>query len=200
MTRLYAAVVAVLWAVTAAAQSGYQIRTGDQLAIEVLEDPSLNRQVLVLPDGSISFPLVGSIRAQGRSTDTFREELAVALAPNFATTPSVFVAVSNIGERRSTASRGSATIDVFVMGEVASPGLLEVKRGTTLLQTLAQSGGFTKFAATKRIQLRRIDPQSGATIPYQFNYRALEDGARLSGHTVLVEGDVIVVPQRRLFE
>ena len=198
MVRLFGIVVALFWAAAAIAQSGYQIRTGDLLAIEVLEDESLNREALVLPDGSISFPLVGSISARGKTTDALRRDLAGALAPNFATIPSVFVSVAEIREREVNPSAGM--IDVFVMGEVVTPGLVEVKRGTTLLQTLAQSGGFTRFAATKRIQLRRVDPQSGATIPYQFNYRALEAGAQLSGHIVLVDGDVIIVPQRRLFE
>ena len=202
MIKLFSIVLAVFWAAAAIAQSGYQIRSGDQLAIEVLEDPSLNRGVIVLPDGSISFPLVGSISAGGKTTDTLRRDLAEALAPNFATRPSVFVSVASLGQSATfgTTASGGATIDVFVMGEVANPGRIEVKPGTTLLQTLAQTGGFTRFAATKRIQLRRIDRQTGATVPYQFNYRALEAGARLSSRVVLTDGDVIVVPQRRLFE
>lgn len=201
MIRLLGIVALLFCAAAATAQSGYQIRTGDQLNIEVLEDPSLNRQVLVLPDGSVSFPLVGSISAQGKSTDAFRQELAAALAPNFATSPSVFVSVAALAQRQPTAGPSAAsTINVFVMGEVANPGVIVVERGTTLLQMLAQTGGFTRFAATKRIQLRRVDPQSGATIPYQFNYRAIEKGARQSGRIVLADGDVIVVPQRRLFE
>ena len=51
----------------AAAQSDYRIQPGDTLQIEVLEDPNLNRSVLVLPDGSISVPLVGTVRAGGRN-------------------------------------------------------------------------------------------------------------------------------------
>ena len=195
--RLIALFLALFWAAGAWAQAGYQIRTGDQLTIEVLEDPSLNRQALVLPDGNISFPLVGTIRASGKSTDRFRNDLAAALAPNFAASPSVFVSVAALATRTSS---GPATIDVFVMGEVEAPGKLEVTRGTTLLQMLAQAGGFSRFAATKRIQLRRVDPQSGAYVAYPFNYKAVEDGVRLSGQTVLREGDVVVVPQRRLFE
>ncbi|MEM9341741.1 MAG: polysaccharide biosynthesis/export family protein [Pseudomonadota bacterium] len=203
MTRFFAIIVAIFWAAAAVAQSGYQIRTGDQLTVEVLEDPSLNRQVLVLPDGSVSFPLVGGIAAGGKSTDQFRADLAAALAPNFATTPSVFVSVAALAERVATGGGGPAaprTIDVFVMGEVANPGRLELEHGTTLLQGLSQVGGFTRFAATRRIQLRRVDPQTEAYVSFKFNYRAVEDGAKISGRTVLADGDVIVVPQRRLFE
>ena len=52
-----------------AQSAGYQIQPGDQLAITVLEDDTLNRQVLVLPDGRISVPLAGSITAAGRTVD-----------------------------------------------------------------------------------------------------------------------------------
>lgn len=200
MLRTIIAIAAILWTGVAWAQSGYQIRTGDQLAVEVLEDPSLNRQVLVLPDGTVSFPLVGSIQARGKSTDAFRQELSEALAPNFATTPSVFVSVASLSERRNGGAAAPRTIDVYVMGEVANSGRLQVEPGTTILQALSQTGGFSRFAATKRIQLRRVDPQTGASVAYRFNYRAVEDGARISGGTILADGDVIVVPQRRLFE
>ena len=201
MTRIFAIFVALFWAVAAVAQSGYQIRTGDQLTIEVLEDPSLNRQVLVLPDGSVSFPLVGGIQARGKSTDQFRADLASALAPNFATSPSVFVSVAALAER--VAASGPAdpiTRGIYVLGEVNNPGKVDVEPGTTLLQALSLTGGFTKFAATKRIQLRRVNPQTGGYVAFKFNYRAVEDGAQITGATKLAEGDVIVVPQRRLFE
>jgi polysaccharide export outer membrane protein len=75
-----------------------------------------------------------------------------------------------------------------------------VERGTTVLQALALSGGFTRFAATKRIQLRRTDPQTGAQSVYNIDYRAIEQGASSIGGTVLADGDVIIVPERRLFE
>jgi polysaccharide export outer membrane protein len=200
--RLFVVCLALFWAVTAAAQQGYQIKAGDQISIEVLEDPSLNRQALVLPDGRFSFPLVGSVNAGGRTTDDVRQELSSALAPNFASPPSVFVSVLALGQRSSgSGTSGSGrTIDVYVIGEVGTPGMIEVRRGTTLLQMLSQTGGFTKFAATKRIQLRRVDPQTKTYVTYPFNYRAVESGAQISGSTVLSDGDVIVVPQRKLFE
>lgn len=195
--RLFLIVIAVFWAVTASAQTGYRIKAGDRLNIEVIEDASLNRQVLVLPDGSISFPLAGAVRAGGQTTSALEQALASSLAPNFAAAPTVFVSVLAVADSGTQAAR---TIDIYMMGEVANKGRLEIERGTTLLQALAQAGGFTKFAATKRIQLRRTDPQTGTDVVFNFNYRALEAGQRISGQTVLSDGDVILVPQRRLFE
>ena len=181
------------------AQGTYQIRSGDSLQVEVIEDPSLNRSVLVLPDGSINFPLVGTIPAAGRSIDAVRADLAAALASNFAAAPNVFVGVGTLATVTPRAAGGAATISIYAMGEVASPGKADVVPGTTVLQFLAQAGGFTRFAAQKRIQLRRIDKKSGEEQVYLFNY----DGTGASGirgSTRLQSGDVIVVPQRKLFE
>ena len=75
MMKFLIALVATVFATGAFAQSGYQIRTGDTLQIEVLEDPSLNRSVLVLPDGTISLPFAGSIRAAGRTRTARRWQL-----------------------------------------------------------------------------------------------------------------------------
>lgn len=192
--------VALLAALPAAAQGSYQIKPGDVLRVEVLEDPSLNRETLVLPDGSIVFPLAGAVQAGGRSINQLQNALVSQLAPNFATEPTVFVSVAALatpGERRQ---REEKTLSIYGIGELANPGIFEIKPGTSLLQFLAASGGFTRFAATKRIQLRRRDPRTGQEVVYRFNYDAVERGARIANDLVLREGDVVVVPERRLFE
>lgn len=198
MKQFLLAVAAIFIATVAVAQSGYQIRPGDTLAIEVLEDPSLNRSVLVLPDGTISFPFAGSVRASGRSASDVGSAITSGIASNFATRPNVFVTVQQLNQR--TAGSGPARIDVFVMGEVSDPGEKKLSRGTTLIQALATTGGFTKFAATKRILLRRINPQTGEQSVSRINYKSIADGAAVGNDIVLRDGDVIIVPERRLFE
>ncbi len=205
LSGVFGLILALTAAGIAAAQSSYSIRPGDTLSIEVLEDSTLNRKVLVLPDGSVTFPMAGTIPAAGRSPEQLRQTLIARLTPNFATAPSVYVAVSDI-PKPETGAGGSAALkeatqSVYVMGEVNKPGLLEVKPGTTLLQALAVSGGFSKFAATKRIQLHRTDAKSWRTTIYGFDFtRPAGGGATIGGATVLAPGDVIVIPQRHLFE
>ncbi|MEO1152242.1 MAG: polysaccharide biosynthesis/export family protein [Pseudomonadota bacterium] len=202
--RLILAIVATMFANAALAQEGYRIKAGDTLAVEVLEDPTLGRQVLVLPDGSISFPLAGSVRASGQTTGSVQQAIASAIAPNFAAPPTVFVSVAQVAEAPVVIGGGGVrtpdTMSVFVMGEVGNPGELQVAPGTTILQALAQTGGFSKFAATKRIQLRRTDPATGEEQIYNINYQAVESGQSSIGRSPLAAGDVIVVPQRRFFE
>lgn len=183
----------------AQAQSSYRIQPGDTLQLEVLEDQNLNRPLLVLPDGSVSVPLVGSLRAAGRSVDDLRATVSSSLAPNFATAPTVYLSVAQLAERRQGVTAAARTIAVYALGEFGTSGKVEVAPGTTLLQFLAESGGLTNFAATKRIQLRRTDRKSGQENVYLYNYAAVSAGARAPA-IQLQDGDVIIVPQRRLFE
>ena len=196
--------IAVLWSlllsVTAVhAQSNYRVSSGDTLSIEVLEDPQLSREVLVVPGGTISFPFVGTVRAAGRTVEQIRASIVNGIASNFAAEPTVFVSVSALRELDDTEVE-PVTMNVYFLGEVTTPGLREVEPGTTFLQGMSQAGGFTPFAATKRIQLRRTNRKTGAQTTSVINYRALSRGAGLSRSIRLQEGDVILVPGRRLFE
>lgn len=183
------------------AQDGYRIQSGDVLRIEVLEDPTLGRAALVTPDGRISLPLAGNVMARGRSVEQVQSELADRLAKNFAVRPNVFVSLQSLAERRAPGAIATQDlISIYVLGEAARPGRLDVEKGTTLLQLFSQMGGFSDFAAKKRIQLRRTDPQSGKETIYSFNYKMIERGQSNSGSTVMADGDVVVIPQRGLFE
>lgn len=205
MKKIFALLIALaaplLVAQTALAQDGYRIRSGDVLTVEVVQDPSLNRDVLVLPDGSISFPFAGSLRVRGLTTGQVQAQLAQGVASNFAVAPTVFVSVREIFVPEDTGEIATGpTIDIYIQGEVGAPGLFQVRPGTTLMQALSLPGGFTNFAATRRIQLRRIHPHTGQISVYTLDYRAIESGAMLNSDPVLAQGDVILVPERRLFE
>ncbi len=188
------AALLAIFAETGTAQDGYRLRGGDTLRIEVLEDPSLNRSALIAPDGRIAIPLAGGIPAAGRTLEAVQSELATKLEPNFAIRPTVYVALERQKEERMRQPAQEKVISIYVMGEAAKPGKLDVAPGTTVLQAFAQMGGFSKFAATKRIQLRR-----GAQ-NWVLNYQAIETGGSTAGDFALAEGDVILIPQRKLFE
>lgn len=191
---LIAMLVTVLAAPLALAQgAGYRIQPGDVLDITVLEDETLNRQALVLPDGRVSVPLAGSVVAEGNTVEAVERTIADRLASNFAVRPSVFVSVLSIDEE-------SGVFPIYVLGQVQAPGEVEIEAGTTLLQAIALAGGPDRFAATKRIQLRRTDPSTGQEKLYIFNYNAVERGGAIQSMITLRPGDVIIVPERRLFE
>ena len=197
MGLVFAASAAVL---PAAAQDSYKIKPGDVLRIEVLEDASLNRSTLVLPDGRIALPLAGTVQASGMTLEQLQSTLAARIAPNFATTPTVYVGLDSLAAPRPGTGAVAAPLmlDVYVIGEAAKPGKFQVKPGTTILQFLAEMGGFSQFAATKRIQLRRTT--AGVETTYTVNYKAVEAGAAGTGLGTIAAGDVFIIPQRRLFE
>lgn len=186
------------------AQGNYAVQPGDTLRIEVLEDPSLNRNALVLPDGRFSFPFAGTILAGGRTLSQVERAITTAIASNFAVEPNVFISVLRVDAEDAFGAPGvdlgAEAITVYFIGEVGSPGMLMLREGTTFLQGLSQNGGFTNFAATKRIQLRRTNPATGVPSVVTIDYRALTRGARFDQNVILQDGDVILVPERRLFE
>lgn len=173
--------------------AAYVIGPGDTLQVDVLEDPGLNRSVLVLPDGTVNFPGAGSIRVGGVSPIAAQDAIADRLTSQFASKPSVYVSVAGL----SPESGQLPTKDIYIMGEINKPGIVEAGQGITLLQAIAQAGGFSRFAATKRVELHRVDPNTGRERIYVYDYR---NGKGISGATPLAQGDVIVIPERRLFE
>ena len=196
LTILGSLLTLILLTTTASAQE-YRVKAGDILRIEVIEDQTLNRTVLVSPDGRIALPGAGAVRAGGRTLEQIQADLTAQLAPNFANTPNVFVGLEALAPREPRVPSQplpDPVVTIYVMGEAANSGKLEVEPGTTLLQAFAQFGGFTNFAATKRIQLRR------GTEIYVIDYDAILDGTSPNGAVRVAEGDVIVVPQRGLFE
>lgn len=195
MRQIVLAFLMMLLTVPAALAQGatYRIQPGDTLDITVLEDDTLNRRLLVLPDGRVSVPLAGNIRVAGQTIEAVERTIADQLTSNFAVRPNVFVALASVIDAPELQK-------IYVLGSVGSPGEREIEPGTTLLQAISLAGGFDRFAATRRIQLRRTDLQTGQERLFLFNYAAVERGGAIQSMITLREGDVIIVPERRLFE
>jgi polysaccharide export outer membrane protein len=182
---------------TAHAQS-YRLRPGDVLDVTVWQDPKLNRQIVVGPDGFVSFPLAGRFKAGGQTTAAVEDALKARLQKQFTTELDVTVSFVQ-SEKRELKEAKDAEYTVYVTGEVAKPGAFVVpKRPPTVLQAIALSGGLGPFAAAKRIHV--IRKGSGGERVFPFNYRLYEKGRDLEGNITLRNGDVVVVPERGLFE
>lgn len=205
MKKFLVFMMALVIAPMAFAQGSYRIQAGDTLAISVLEDPNLNRSVLVRPDGGISLPIAGNIQAGGNSISAVERLVTERLASGFSIKPTVSVALAAVGPVATAVQQARAVeaantkVDVFFIGEVNGTGNQQVERGTTILQAIATAGGLTPFAADSRIQLRRTD-RSGRETIFLFDYDAVQNGAQITNNLVVQNGDVILVPERRLFE
>ena len=186
---------------TGAAQDTYRLRPGDVLEVTVFQDPKLNRQIVVAPDGYVAFPLAGRFKAGGLTPSAVETALKAGLQKQFTTELDVTVSYvqSEKREPRTLKEAKDREFTVYVTGEVAKPGAFVVpKRPPTVLQAIALSGGLGPFAAAKRIHV--IRKGSGGERVFPFNYRLYEKGHNLEGNITLRSGDVVVVPERGLFE
>ena len=194
MRVLLALVLLALLSSNATAQA---LKSGDSLSITVLQDPKLDRTVVIDPRGEIAFPLAGHIRARGLTPLALENILKNKLKSNYKDGDlDVTVAVANAPK---DIPEDDLKPKVFITGEVIRPGSYVVRQPTTLMQAIALAGGVGPYAAKNRIQVRRKGPGGDETI-YMFNYRAYEAGQDLEGNVTLRAGDVIMVPERRLFE
>jgi polysaccharide export outer membrane protein len=174
------------------------LKSGDNLSISVLQDPKLDRQVVVDPNGQISFPLAGHIRARGLTPQALENILKDKLKNNYKD-ENLDVTVAFLSTTKPEIPEEDLKPKVFITGEVIRPGSYVVRQKTTLIQVISLAGGLSPFAAKRRLQVRRRDGGGNETI-FAFDYRAYEAGYDLEGNVALRPGDVIIVPERGLFE
>jgi len=183
-----------IWATAADAQT---LKPGDSLSISVLQDPKLDRSVVVDPSGEIAFPLAGHIRARGLTPQALEKILIAKLKDNYKDDHlDVTVAIANSPK---DIPEEDLKPKIFITGEVLRPGPYIIRQPITLMQAITFAGGIGPYAAKRRIQVRRRMPGGDETI-FMFDYKAYEAGADLEGNISLRAGDVIMVPERGLFE
>jgi polysaccharide export outer membrane protein len=200
--RLFLTFLVGLVIAAAAAQADtYRLRPGDVLDVNVIQDPKLNRQIVVAPDGYVAFPLAGRFKAGGLTTSGVESALKAGLQKQFSTELDVTVSYiqSEKREPRDPKEAKVAEFTVYVTGEVGKPGVFVVpKRPPTIMQALALAGGLGPFASERRIQvIRKID---GEDRSFPFNYSDYTKGRDMEGNITLRSGDVVVVPERGLFQ
>ncbi|MEO0679245.1 MAG: polysaccharide biosynthesis/export family protein [Pseudomonadota bacterium] len=177
----------------------YTIRDGDTLTISVLEDPNLTRTVLVRPDGRISLPIAGSVFVRGVSPEDLEVILQERYSRGFQITPTVTVSIRGLSGAPIGGGPGREPTRYFLLGSVNRRGPVQVFEDVTILEALMLVGGPNQFAASDRIQIRRM-AEDGSEEIFLFNWDALEDGDPIEGNITIEEGDIIYVPERGLFD
>jgi len=171
------------------AQSDYRINAGDELDISVWGEERMQRSVLVLPDGTISFPLAGTVNAASRTVGDISREIRHRIAPNYRSAPpDVTVAV-----------RDATGMRFYVVGKVRSPGSFSTGRPVDSLQALSMAGGLADFADVKNAVILRQTADGQVVEPVRFasvlkGQRRLRQGALTDPLPVLRSGDVLVIP------
>jgi polysaccharide biosynthesis/export protein len=160
--------------------AGYLLQPGDVLNVSVWKETDLTSEVLIRPDGGMSFALAGDLHAAGHTVG----ELTVMLEkrirkfePDAVVTVSIKLASGN---------------RVYVIGKVNHPGDFPLNRPTDVMQALSLAGGATPFADTNAIRILRRDGDHQTAIA--FRYGDVEHGRRLQQNILLQSGDTVVVP------
>ncbi len=159
----------------------YVIGPQDVLAINVWREPEISRTVPVRPDGMISLPLVGEMKASGLTPPELRDKVAQELKA-YLSNPEVAVIVQQVNSQKFN-----------IVGTVLRPGSYPLAKPMTVLDAIALGGGFGPWAKVKKIYvLRRLEDGTRITIP--FNYKKVVQGKKFYQNVELEPGDTIVVP------
>lgn len=167
-------------ALAAEKETAYRLSAGDSLLISVWREDSLQKEVRVLPDGSITFPLAGRVEVSGENADEAAKRIAEKLKA-YIPDPNVSVVVTGIDGNR-----------VYVVGKVIKAGPIVMTGPTTVLQALSMSGGLDKFADEGAIKVARRKGTAEEVLPV--NYKSLIAGRDMSSNFQLQAGDTLLVP------
>ena len=166
--------------VAAVNQVDYKLHPGDSVSVSVWRQDALQKQLIVLPDGSITFPLIGRIEVAGLTTHEI-EQIITTKLKTYIPDPVVTVSVAGIDGNRA-----------YVIGKVMHPGSLIINGPITVLQAISIVGGFDKFADEDGIKVIRSIPGGQQIIPVDYSH--IISGKDMSTNVQLQAGDTIVVP------
>lgn len=167
----------------------YEIGVGDTIDVHVWRNPELSQSIVVRPDGYISMPLMGDVRAAGKRPEMLASEISVALG-EYIRTPEVTVMVTNPVSKEYRDR-------VRITGQVDSPQSVAYLPGMTVLDLLLLAGGVTDFAAEDRAVLHR--QVNGEYKSYRLDLNAILTEGDMTTNHLLQPGDVISVPRKQLF-
>jgi polysaccharide export outer membrane protein len=158
----------------------YLIGPNDILSIYVWKEAELTREVTVMPDGRVTFPLAGEIVAQGQTVTQLKKAITQKLE-KYVTAPEVTVIVKE-----------SKSQLIYTIGKVARQGPYPLTYSMTVVQAISSAGGFSEWADTKNVVIVRRHADKVIQIP--FNYKEFTSGQNLEKNILLQPGDTIVVP------
>lgn len=163
-----------------AASLEYLVGESDVLHVNVWKEPEISQTVIVRPDGLISLPLIKEIKVSGLTPLQIQNLVSEKLQA-FLNNPQVTVTVTEIRSKKA-----------FITGEVIRPGGYALSNETTVLQLIAQAGGFTTFAKRDNVVILRSE--NGKQQRLKFKYTEVVNGDKAELNIPLRAGDTVVVP------
>ena len=158
----------------------YIIGPGDTIDISVWNNEALTKQVTVLPDGKIHFPLIGEVVVGGKTLVDLEKELKQKIG-TFVPAPDLTVMVQQVN-----------SMLIYVIGKVNRPGRFALNTNINVLQALTMAGGLNTFAKRNKIKIFRETKDTTVILP--FEYDEVTEGENLEQNIELRRGDIVVVP------
>jgi polysaccharide export outer membrane protein len=158
----------------------YVIGPDDVIGVLIWRESEMSGDMTVRPDGMITLPLVGDVKAAGFRPDELKAHIEKA-ASKFVTEPTVTIVVRQINSRK-----------VFITGEVTRPGAYPITADHSVMQLIAVAGGLTEYADANNIMILRV--QDGKQRAFKFHYKDVLRGKALPQNIQLMPGDTVVVP------
>jgi len=159
----------------------YVIGPEDNLSINVWKEQELSKTVPVRPDGMISLPLIGEVKASGLTPLQLQDAITEPLK-KYMSEPQVTVIVTEVRSKTFN-----------IVGQVSKPGYYPLDRQLTVLDAVALAGGFRDFAKVKKIYVLRTDA-GGKQERLPFNYKEVIKGQNMQQNVELQPHDTVVVP------
>lgn len=170
------------WAAHAETAS-YTLNPGDVLKISAFDDQRLDREVVVLPDGTINYPVVGEVHAAGMTVAQLQQTITKALIEK---------GMLQTGAVVDTSVTRTTGYTVYVVGQVRQPGAFTTFANIDVMQAISLAGGLTPFASKSGIKVLRHENDKDVVL--EFDYGDVEDGEALDTNVILRPGDTVVVP------
>jgi polysaccharide export outer membrane protein len=161
-------------------QDKYLLGPEDAIEISVWKEPDLTKQLVVRPDGKITYPLIGEVQASGQTVKQLQEEISKRLE-KYVTDAHVTVILLK-----------AQNYKIYVTGKVNKPGDFMIGKPVNVMQAISMAGGLTPFASPGSIMVLRS--VGGKEEVYPFNYKDVARGLMLEQNRTLLPGDVVVVP------
>lgn len=171
--------------VAQAEEADFKVLQGDVLQVTVWKEDGMDHELVVLPDGTITFPLAGTLKVDGMTPAEVGNAIKLKLNNTIPDAAVSVIVKSPLGHT------------VNVLGQVTKPGEVVMTRRMSVMQALSQAGGLTPYADTDDIRILRKGKDKDVSI--DFPYDDIADGEKLEKNVYLQPGDVIVVPTAGLF-
>jgi polysaccharide export outer membrane protein len=183
------------WSPCSAKEKPYAIGAGDILSVTIFAGPKTTKapDLEVSSGGTINFPFLGPVKAEGLTVSELTERVTKPLASDYFVNPQVIIQVKEYRSKK-----------VYITGAVEEPGLYPLESGaTTLLEMIARAGGLTKERSNYAYILREsieeldggkeIDELVKQKNSIQVSLRELLDKGISKGNLELRAGDVVYI-------